>query len=613
MLAAHTGPAELEAFGIQSGVSNPLLHWPAGIAAAGKDGWVNWAGTQRTNNPEGHCYPTSLEELAEIVKTAAQQGKSVRAVGSSWSFSDIAVTSGYVVETNLLNRVLTNVLPKAQSPNATSMLTPLRGLGRPIPFHLVHVEAGIVLDDLMDILDAMNLAPGTLGGSAGQTLAGVISTSVHGSHYKLPPVPDWVRAIHLVGPDGKQYWIEPADRPVTDQVKLAAALGPLVTIKYDNDWFDSALVAIGSLGIIYSVILEVRDAYKLEALRTRIAWSALRPMLSASDPSHLFAKRDGIQLDIDPGSLANPDPTCILEERWLVPMTTPSTGPASFDALAAFCEGDGLLDLLFKSAQAAGVAGPVLASLMPAVLAVEAGLAPAVVPLIAPLLPVLAAASSLAAALPILLSIIKLAGPGALGDVVGHVLDGHPQLIAPTISALTQLIQPAPGGTIDLAHNVMAPKNKGECASRGFALEIAIGTAGDAHLTFADAAIALLKSEALSGNYLGGWFSLRFVGKSRAILSPEQTSMTCTAEFTGLRTLSATRPLLDKLEMLARPHGAIQHWGMFNNLTSNLTAADVTRAYPKLATWLQVRQQLTNGGAMRTFDNAFTRRVGLSP
>jgi hypothetical protein len=613
-VGAAYGDGGLEAFGIQSGAANPLLRWPAGIAAAGKDGWVNWAGTQRTNSPEGHCYPNSLEELAEIVKSAARQGKNVRAVGSSWSFSDIAVTSGYIVETNLLNQVLTHVIPKAQSPSANSILMPLTGVHVRVPFHLVHVEAGIILDDLMNILDQMtpNLAPRTLGGAAGQTVAGVISTSVHGSHYKLPPVPDWVRAIHLVGPDGKQFWIEPADRPVTDPSMLAEALGPLVTIKYDNDWFDSALVAVGSLGIIYSVILEVRDAYKIEALRSRIFWSDLRHMLSVSDPTHLFAKRDGIQLDIDPGTLANPDPICILEERWAVPMTTPSSPPASFDPLAAFCEGDGLLDLLVKSAEGAGIAGPVLASLMPAVAAVEAGLAPPLLPLIAPLLPVLAAATSLTAAVPILLSIIKIAGPGALGDVVGQVLDGHPQLIAPTISALTQLVQPAPGGTIDLAHNVMAPKNKGECAARGYALEIAIDTAADAHLTFADAAIALLKSEALIGNYLGGWFSLRFVGRSRAILSPEHASMTCTAEFTALRTLSATRPLLDKLEMLARQHGAIQHWGMFNNLTANLIAADVTRAYPRLATWLQVRQQLTNGGIVRTFDNDFTRRVGLS-
>ncbi len=613
-IGASWGAAGLGAFGFQSGSSgNPLLHWPAGISAAKPDGWVNWSGTQHVDHPQGHCSPTCLEELAEIVRSAAQQGKMVRAVGSSWSFSDIAVTPGYIVETNAMKQVLTNVLPMAQSAKAVSILTPRTGRLplKPLPFHLVHVEAGIVLEDLMGILDSMNLAPGTLGGSAGQTLAGVISTSVHGSHYRLPPVPDWVRAIHLVGPDGKQYWIEPADRPVTDPAKLPAALGPLVTIKYDNDWFDTALVSVGSLGIIYSVIIEARDAYKITATRSIMPWSALRPQLSVANAANLFQTLDGVQLAIDPGSLAKPDPTCILEKRQHVPMTTPSSGPAGFDPLAAFCEGDGLLELVFQSATAAGIAGPVLASLAPAVIAVQAALAPAVLPvvapLIAPLLTVLATAGSLAAALPIVLAIVRLAGPGALGDVVGHVLDGHPQLIAPVISALTTAMQPTTP-TTDLAHKAMAPKNKGECAARGLALEVAIDTSGDMHLTFADAVIALLKSEALKGNYLGGWFSLRFVGTSRAILSPEHSSMTCTAEFTGLRTLSSTAPLLLGLERLARAHSAIQHWAMCQELLNT----DVTRAYPRLSTWLKVHNQLTNNGTVHTFDNAFTKRVGLS-
>ena len=52
------------------------------------------------------------------------------------------------------------------------------------------------------------------------------------------------------------------------------------------------------------------------------------------------------------------------------------------------------------------------------------------------------------------------------------------------------------------------------------------------------------------GRFLGGWFSLRFVGRSRAILSPQRTTKTCMIEFVGLRTLSGTKPLL------AKPRGA---------------------------------------------------------
>jgi len=84
--------------------------------------------------------------------------------------------------------------------------------------------------------------------------------------------------------------------------------------------------------------------------------------------------------------------------------------------------------------------------------------------------------------------------------------------------------------------------------------------------------------------------------------------MTCMIEFVGLRTLSSTKPLLARLEALGRDHNAIQHWGMFDDLT----AADVARAYPRLNTWRKVRWELTNGGTVHTFDNDFTDRCGLS-
>src|SRR5262249_14536578 len=50
------------------------------------------------------------------------------------------------------------------------------------------------------------------------------------------------------------------------------------------------------------------------------------------------------------------------------------------------------------------------------------------------------------------------------------------------------------------------------------------------------------------------------------------------------------------------------HWGM----ARNLTASDVARAYPNLDRWRQVRSVLTSGGAVATFDNAFSDQCGLS-
>ena len=133
-------------FALRSGPSNSLEHWPGGIAGVARDRWQNWAGNQRTDSPEGHCYPTCREDLVAIVSTAAQEGKRVRAVGSSWSFSDIAVTPGFIVETNRSTGLIT---PTSSSPKPA----PTEHAAR--PNHLVHVEAGIQLEDLMAILDAL--------------------------------------------------------------------------------------------------------------------------------------------------------------------------------------------------------------------------------------------------------------------------------------------------------------------------------------------------------------------------------------------------------------------------------------------------------------------------
>ena len=132
-----------------------------------------------------------------------------------------------------------------------------------------------------------------------------------------------------------------------------------------------------------------------------------------------------------------------------------------------------------------------------------------------------------------------------------------------------------------LAHTITT--DAGLPPLRGLSLEIAFDATNDTYLSFVDQADALLDAAYQNQNLgLAGWFSLRFVGQSRAYLSPQNRfSRTCMVEFAGLQELSHTRRLLAQLEALGRQHGGIQHWGMFDDLT----AADVARAYPGLDMW----------------------------
>jgi hypothetical protein len=221
----------------------------------------------------------------------------MHAIGSGWSFnanfstpgysSGTGSEPGYLIRTDSLNRILSNTMgatteadpmdPSAQDP----VFQALTGVAR--NRNLVHVEAGIQVHHLCDTLDAMSVGPKhpgygfavpTLGGSGGQTIAGAISTSTHGGDVNLPPLPDMVQGIHLVGAGGVEFFIQRGGaRGIVDTERLAQTM-PCVAgrIISDNDVFDSVLVSMGRMGIIYSMVLEVVDQFVLDEHRHQDSW-----------------------------------------------------------------------------------------------------------------------------------------------------------------------------------------------------------------------------------------------------------------------------------------------------------------------------------------------------
>jgi FAD/FMN-containing dehydrogenase len=298
-----------------SGAGNTLRQWPGGgLENATTQPWSNWPGNREKNPVAGHLWPGSLEELVNIVKEAEGRGQGVRAVGSSWSNSDVAVAPAYVVETDKLNGVLTDILS-----------TSLNAAGSGLRSRLVHVEAGIKLHELNDFLDARGLALHTMGGSSGQSLAGVISTSAHGMDIDRGPIPDMVRAIHLVGPGGVQHWIEPS-AGITDRDAVASVLGlPAENVHYDDDWFNSALVSMGSMGIIYSCVIAVDAQYDLVSTCAALEWDVMKDRLKGAAQPDPFANNRGVQVVVNPYASGGSRP-CYLTTRTQAP-ASPTRGP----------------------------------------------------------------------------------------------------------------------------------------------------------------------------------------------------------------------------------------------------------------------------------------------
>jgi hypothetical protein len=156
------------------------------------------------------------------------------------------------------------------------------------PKLLFHVEAGITMADLQQLLDHQHprLAIRASGGSPGATLAGALSTATHGGEYNAPLLVDAVMAVHLVGPGGEQWWIE-GDYPVADQAKLQArypAIDPAHFIGGSwnvipgltaQDVLDAVVVSMGSMGVIYSMVIEVSPQFGLHQVVHPTSWDQL--------------------------------------------------------------------------------------------------------------------------------------------------------------------------------------------------------------------------------------------------------------------------------------------------------------------------------------------------
>jgi hypothetical protein len=166
---------------------------------------------------------------------------------------------------------------------------------------LVRVLGGTHLRELNAALDDEGLALPNMGGYDAQTIGGVVSTSTHGSGVDFGPFPDLVRSLDLVIAGGEVVRVEPADG-ITDPGAFAAEHGAERTLIQDDDTFSAAICGMGCLGLIHSLVLEVREKFWLNEVRTLDTWEALRERLTADD---LRAMGEHAELFVNPYAQPN--------------------------------------------------------------------------------------------------------------------------------------------------------------------------------------------------------------------------------------------------------------------------------------------------------------------
>ncbi|HEY6739666.1 MAG TPA: FAD-binding protein [Actinopolymorphaceae bacterium] len=182
-------------------------------------GTRNWAGnvTFRAARVES---PSSIDELRALV-TAHRR---VRVVGSGHSFSAIADTDGLLLSLAGLPRIIE--LDTGNTENTD----------RPA----VWVDGGIRYSQLCRQLDDLGYALHNLGSLPHISVAGSIATGTHGSGDANGNLATAVSALEIVTADG-------------DLVELSR--------ERDGDLFAGAVVALGSLGVVTRLRLDVRPTF----------------------------------------------------------------------------------------------------------------------------------------------------------------------------------------------------------------------------------------------------------------------------------------------------------------------------------------------------------------
>lgn len=208
--------------------------------------------------------------LQSIVRDAVAQNMRLRAIGSRWSFSEVASPrDGWALETENLDmsfKVSAGSLDSDYGGTAEELL--LVQCGRSIS------RVNLALED-RSRLRALR----TSGASNGQTVAGAIGTGTHGSAIDVGGLESQVAGFQLLTAN-RNLWVERPSDPVMS-AGFATQLGAQLT--RDDTLFRAGLVSLGALGLVHSVLLRSTGRYFLRSFLRRMDRSVVERAMNTLD------------------------------------------------------------------------------------------------------------------------------------------------------------------------------------------------------------------------------------------------------------------------------------------------------------------------------------------
>ncbi|MGW0083798.1 D-arabinono-1,4-lactone oxidase [Streptomyces sp. NPDC003393] len=193
-----------------------------GSTASAKNGtWRNWGGNVGAR-PAREVAPASVEEVAAAVRRAAEDGLTVKAVGTGHSFTSIAATDGVLIRPQLLTGI--RIIDRDAMTVTVEAGTPLKRLNTAL------AREGLSLTNMGDIME--------------QTVSGATGTGTHGTGRESASIAAQIKGLELVTADGSVLACSDKENP---------------------EVFAAARIGLGALGIVTAITFAVEPLFLLTA------------------------------------------------------------------------------------------------------------------------------------------------------------------------------------------------------------------------------------------------------------------------------------------------------------------------------------------------------------
>ena len=196
-------------------------------------------------------YNDATQEIRHLIGEAQGSNEGFRAYGSAWSMSSIAHQGDrmhFNAHMNLRSHFSGQEMHESSPYEAENVFL---------------VQCGNTIKEISAYLEEHGKSLKTTGASNGQTIAGCISTGVHGSALGVGSVQDYIIGINLIiGPNEEDVvYLERHSKPVLTDMFIQKINARIIR---NDGLFNAALVGLGSFGFIHGVVIEAEDLFLLK-------------------------------------------------------------------------------------------------------------------------------------------------------------------------------------------------------------------------------------------------------------------------------------------------------------------------------------------------------------